>query len=167
MTKAFATTTAIVPVWVVYTSNERLLKHTVPTAWNSLSHYQVLPSHADECVTKKRVSLENLDAIRARFLELYIHKTPFQVQNDLDTCQTFGRDHLILGCFERAMSTLEKYQPSDFHSAFLPCYIVASLNKHIQFMETVMCQEQCGLNHRERLSNLKKKFNVSLPAAML
>jgi hypothetical protein len=74
----------------------------------------------------------------------------------------FGRDHLILGCFERALSTLEKYHPGDFHSAFLACYVVSSLTKHLSFMEDVMCQGQCSNNHRERLLCLKEKFNVQM-----
>jgi hypothetical protein len=184
--KSFASTTTVIPVFVAYTSNERLFKHTIPSP-NSLTHYQTLDSHADESVTKKRVSSENLLAIRSRFLEAFVHKTPHQAQEDLDACQTFGRDHFILGCFDRAMETLEKYAVSDFHSLFLPSYILSALNKNLLFHESVMCQsnnnncsssssskgengrpqhqqqaEPCASGHRERLQRLCEKFNVTV-----
>lgn len=177
--KSFASTTTVVPVFVAYTSNERLFKHTIPSP-NSLNHYQTLDSHADESVTKKRVSAENLLAIRSRFLEAFVHKTPYQAQEDLDACQTFGRDHFILGCFDRALETLEKYTASDFHSLFLPSYILSALNKNLHLVESVMCQSNsssnsngenglqqqqakpCASNHKERILRLCEKFNVTI-----
>jgi len=135
--KVFASTTPVTPVWIAYTSNERLFKHTLFSSGPKLS--QTLLSHADDSVHKKKVSQENLEAVRARFLELNVHATPRQDQKDLDTCGSFDRDHMILGCFDRALLLLEKYEPDDFHSAHLPAYIVSALNKHLEAMESTMC----------------------------
>lgn len=165
ITKVYASTAAVTPMWVAYSSNERLFKHVVPASVKGMS--QTLFSHADESVSKKKVSSENLEAVRARFLELNVHKTPVQDQRDLDICGTFDREHLILGCFDRALELLEKYTPSHFHSAHLPAYIVSSLTKNVDFLETVMCSAgaegpDCPRQHRQRVRQLREKYNVSL-----
>lgn len=135
--KVFASTASVCPMWIFYTSNERLYKHFVLKTGTGLSQSQ--SSHAEESVNKKKVSAENLEAVRARFLEMNVHKTPRQDQADLDSCGTFSREHFILGCFDRAMETLEKYTPAHFHSAHLPAYIVSALTKNLDTMEAVMC----------------------------
>lgn len=166
ITKVFASTAAVCPMWVFYTSNERLFKHFVPASTSGTGLSQTLYSHAEESVAKKKVSPENLEAVRARFLEMNVHKTPRQEQKDLDTCGTFTRDHCILGCFDRALETLEKYTPGDFHSAHLPAYIVSSLNKNLDSLEDVLCGStpapDCPLQHRLRVQRLREKYNVYL-----
>jgi hypothetical protein len=184
VTKIFASTAAVCPMWIFYSSNERLFKHSVPKTGTGLSQTQF--SHAEESINKKKVSPENLEAVRARFLEMNVHKTPRQDQVDLDTCGTFSRDHFILGCFDRALDTLEKYSPAHFHSAHLPAYIVSALHKNLDSMETVMCGcplpspasdqpggggggggnetsvADCPKEHRKRVRQLQEKFNVLL-----
>jgi len=187
--KVFASTASVTPVWVAYTSNERLFKHTIPAVGNKLP--QVLNSHADETVAKRKVSLENMEAVRARFLEANVHTAPKQLQRDLDTCGSFSRDHLILGCFDRALETLEKYSPDEFHSAHLPAYIVSALAKNLDRMESTMCcspvnasssdvaapvaaaspipeepmdkeAPDCSHQHRKRVEMARQKFGVTL-----
>jgi hypothetical protein len=152
-------------MWIFYSSNERLFKHAVSKIGTGLSQTQ--SSHAEELVQKKKVSPENLEAVRARFLEMNVHKRPRQDQADLDTCNTFSRDHFILGCFDRALETLERYTPDHFHSAHLPAYIVSALTKNLDSMETVMCGCQkpeldCVQQHRQRVRQLQEKFSVVL-----
>ena len=181
VTKVFASTASVCPMWIFYSSNERLFKHTVPKTGTGLSQNQF--SHAEESVNKKKVSPENLEAVRARFLEMNVHKTPHQDQADLDACGTFSRDHFILGCFDRALETLEKYTPAHFHSAHLPAYIVSALTKNLNSMEIIMCCcnnygttaevreptavagaeiADCPKQHRQRVRQLQEKYQVLL-----
>lgn len=182
MTKVFASTASVCPMWIFYSSNERLFKHVVPKTGAGLSQTQL--SHAEESVSKKKVSPENLEAVRARFLEMNVHKTPRQDQADLDACGTFSRDHFILGCFDRALATLEKYTPAHFHSAHLPAYIVSALTKNLGHMEAVMCcssgvnnsaaqddheasaaalaETDCPQQHKKRIRQLQEKYHVVL-----
>lgn len=121
---------------------------------------QILSSQI-EVVGKKRVSQENLEAIRARFLEMLIHKTPKQNPSDLEQCGTFERQHFIYGSMDRVLSTLEKYEASDFYNLYLPAYVLSGLSKNIDAMEADICG-QCQLNHRQRIDQLKLKYNINV-----
>jgi hypothetical protein len=167
-------------MWVFLTSNERLFRHTLPASacGSGRGFSQSHPSHADEILAKKKVSVENLEAVRARFIELYVHEKPFQSQNDLDAAGNFSRSHFILGTFDRALRLLEHYQLTDFHSAHLSAYVVSALVKHVDRMEEVMCESSgsahldeergggghrdCVHGHRQRIRQLVEKFNVCL-----
>ena len=79
--KIHSSTTTVSPLFVFYTSNERLFKHSIP-AMNNRGFSQSCPSQAEE-VGKKRVSAENLEAVKARFLEMYVFKGPPKNREDL------------------------------------------------------------------------------------
>jgi hypothetical protein len=87
---------------------------------------------------KRFVTSEDLAAIKNRFLEAYIHKKPFQDETHIKLNETYDRFHFIVGTFERAISTLEKYNPSDFHSSFLYRYVIGALRKNSLYYEEVM-----------------------------
>lgn len=159
--KIHSSTSTVSPLFVFYTSNERLFKHSIPAAAGSKGLTQTFPSQVEE-LGKKRVSAENLEAVKARFLEMYVHKTPYQEKSDLERCNTFSRDNFILGTFDRALTLLEKYPVTDFHSLHLPAYVLSGLSKNAALMETVMCDTgECTLRHGERIENLKKKFGLT------
>ena len=152
--KIHSSTTTVSPLFVFYTSNERLFKHSIP-AMNNRGFSQSCPSQAEE-VGKKRVSAENLEAVKARFLEMYVFKAPQQDRHDLERCNTFSRDHFILGTFNRALTLLEKYPVTAFHSLHLPAYVLSGLAKNAPLMESIMCEHQCTANHLTRLENLQQ-----------
>jgi hypothetical protein len=87
---------------------------------------------------KRFITLEDLAAIKNRFLEAYIHKKPFQDETHIKLNETYDRFHFLVGTFERAISTLEKYNPSDFHSSFLYRYVIGALRKNSLYYEEVM-----------------------------
>jgi hypothetical protein len=113
-----------------------------------------------EAMGRKRISHENVEAIRARFLEMFIHKPPKQLPSDLEKCGTFERPHFILGAFDKALSLLETYQVNDFHSLFLPAYVLSGLIKNLPLMEQVFCQDSCSAHHAQRIQHLVSKFNL-------
>ena len=157
--KVHSSTTTVSPLFVFYTSNERLFKHSIPATLNGRGFSQSCPSQAEE-VGKKRVSAENLEAVKARFLEMYVFKAPQQDKHDLERCNTFSRDHFILGTFNRALTLLEKYPVTAFHSLHLPAYVLTGLSKNAALMESTMCEGQCSQDHGLRINLLKEKFGL-------
>ena len=167
--KVHSSTTTVSPMFVFYTSNERLFRHVIPASMSGTGLSCSFSSQADGVPGKKRVSEENLEAVCARFLELMVFRIPQQDQCDLDNCGTFSREHFILGTYDRALDLLEKYGPSDFHSPHLPAYVTSALLKNLDIMEQVMCQstqdngdagKKCLFDHRQRVEGLRQKFNV-------
>ena len=157
--KIHSSTTTVSPMFVFYTSNERLFKHIVPTPKGSLCMTRTYPSQVDQ-PGKKRVSEGNLEAVQARFLEMFVFKAPKQRQEDLEKCGNFSRSHFIMACFDRALELLEKYPMTAFHSIYLPAYVLSGLAKNAPLMESVMCDNQCTANHISRLENLQQKFGL-------
>jgi len=86
---------------------------------------------------KKKIGGENLSAVKNRFLELYLHKVPPQEQAHINLAEVFDRYHFIVGTFERALSTLEKYSPADFPSQHLYAYVIGALRKNSLYYEEV------------------------------
>lgn len=144
-------------MFLFYSSNERLFKHVIP-AEHSGKGYQINCPSQVETAGKKRVSDENLEAVKARFLEMYVHKAPTQTKQDLECSGNFSRNHFICGTYDRALSLLEKYPLKAFHSLHLPAYVWSGLNKNAEMMENVMCEQNCQMNHGQRLNQLKLKF---------
>lgn len=164
--KIHSSTSTVSPMFVFYTSNERLFRHHIPAKFSSTGLPQTLYSQA-ETTGRKRISTDNLDAIRARFLEMLVHKTPKQNPSDLEQCNTFERQHFIMGTFDRALKLLEKYNVSDFHSLHLPAYVLSGLSKNLAQLEHNICgsidpMTPCSLNHQSRLDKLKIKYNIAV-----
>ena len=162
--KIHSSTVTIAPVFVVYTANERLFRHVIPAHLSGKGMPITHRSELDDMTTtgKKKISSENLEAVRARFLEMYCFKTPKQDPDDLERCGTFERPHFILGTFDRALSLLEEtYSPTDFHSPHLAAYVLSALVKNIDEMERVMCSDNngCQHQHRQRLQHVQEKYS--------
>ena len=159
--KIHSSTSTVSPMFVFYTSNERLFRHRIPAKFSESKLPLTLESQV-ETTGRKRISTDNLDAIRNRFIEMLIHKTPKQDPLDLERCNTFERHHFILGTFDRALATLEKYNVKDFHSPYLPAYVLSGLTKNLAQMEVDICGSSCLEQHQLRLEQLKIKFNASV-----
>ena len=167
VSKVHSSTTTMSPMFLFYTSNERLFKHTVGGSIPGSSLPLSFPSQA-QMPGKKRVSSENLEAIKARFLEMFCHKAPKQDKEDLKRGVNFDRSHFLLGTTPRAMALLEKYQLSDFPSNHLPAYIISALTKNADFIMGHLAETSVDTkntppsaeNYRQRLASLKKKYNV-------
>ncbi len=118
----------------------------------------MVPSHAERA-GNKRILPEELSAIQYRFLEMCVFQQPHQDQQDLERSDGFNRQHFILGTYTRAIDTLEKYSPSDFHSRNLPAYVIGALGKNAKMYEEVMEGDQ---NIRDRVFQLAQKFATIL-----
>lgn len=162
--KVHSSTSTVSPMFVFYTSNERLFRHRIPAKYSVNGLPQTMDSQV-EITGRKRISVDNLDAIKARFIEMLIHKTPQQNPSDLERCNTFERHHFIFGTFDRALSTMEKYNLSDFYSPYLPAYVLSGLSKNLSQLENDICGSPttpCTFQHQARLEQLKLKFNIAV-----
>jgi len=114
-------------------------------------HSQVMESLGG--LKKHFVSSKDLAAIKNWFLEFYLHTKPYQEEAHINLNKTFYRFHFIVGTFERAMATLEKYLPSDFYLAHLYDYIIKALKRNLFYYEEVLkgnCwwRGNCGLSRQ-------------------
>ena len=156
--KKHSSTTALSPMFVLYSSNERLFKHRIPAPIRGTGFGQTLHSQIETC--KKPPSPENVEAVRARFLEMFVFKAPRQDPRDLEKCTNFSREHFILATYFRAFEILEKHAVEDFPSAYLPAYALSALAKNLDFIESVMGKREGFELHRPRLERLQAKFKI-------
>ena len=173
--KCFASTTSVAPMFVFISSNERLFTYKIPANQSSTGLPLIYQSHADLCI-KKKMSKENLTALKSRFLELFACRAPVQEKTDLERAGNFSRHHFILGCFEKAIQCLDKYKPEQFYSVYLFTYVLAGLRKNLDFYEENMCSgpisfndsvpSDCPFQHRKKLENLEKKFGLTTISLM-
>ncbi len=105
---------------------------------------------------EKRLNPENVAAIKNWFLKLFVYHQLLQEDRDLELCDCFDRQHFIVSTFERAMSLLEKYKPSDFHIPLLYAYVISSLSKNVPMVEEVASDQE----HYMRINCLAAKYNV-------
>ena len=154
------------PLHLIYTSNQRLQDHSIrtpslfaeaaaaakagkrtrmgrppPPPPPSSTVKMTAASQVGESLgglKKHTVSLEDLKAIKNRFLEMYVHKKPFQEEAHLNLSEPFDRLDFIVGTFERALSVLERHFPGDFASPHLYGYVIGALKKNSLYYEEVM-----------------------------
>ena len=106
-------------------------------------------------VGQKRRHEESLNAIKARFVELFVMKAPKQNPDDLKHCDNFERDHCVLGIYERVLLTVEKYNKNDFHSNVMATYFTSALVKFADLYAVVM-----GDNPTRRIKLLMDKLDL-------
>lgn len=111
---------------------------------------------------KVKISAENLAAVKNRFLEMFIHQMPPCDKRDLAIAhrETFDRSHFIEGTFIRALQTLERYSPDDFHSEHLHNYVIGALRKNSLYFKEVMGEGH--QDHYERVLRLSQKYHFHL-----
>lgn len=136
VTKVHGTTYTLQPLFLFYSSNERMMTHKFsdslpnqPFQWrmyhgqvNEMSGYS-----GGSGGSRKRVTEENLSALQNRFIECFVRKPPKLDPNDLPQSGGFQRMHGILGMYTRIVETLQRYKPSDFFSPVLPQYVLHGL----------------------------------------
>ncbi len=107
----------------------------------------------------KKVSAENLAAVKNRFIEMFIYQIPSYDKRDLAIArrESFDWSHFIVGTFIWALETLERYSLVDFHSEHLQNYVIGALQKNSMYYEEVMGEGH--KDHYERVLRLSQKYN--------
>ena len=126
VTKIHSTVYTLQPLFLFYSSNERLLTHKFSTDTNGNKFSRIYPSQVNE-VGKKRASEESLLAIQNRFIEAFVRQPPPLNARDLPQCGGFQRMHAILGLFKRIIKILLNYSARDFYSPVLIQYVIQGL----------------------------------------
>lgn len=134
VTKIHSTTYTLPPLFIFYTSNERLLSHKFNT-----SHIgRFYDSQVYEVGRKRAASEESIVAVQNRFIEAFVRTPPPLNKDDLPESGGFQRIHAILGMFKRVTRIMKNYQPSDFFSPVLVQYVLHGLCANSQQYAEVM-----------------------------
>ena len=139
-TKIHGTTLPLPPLFIFYSSNERLMNHEFPLPPTTEGE-DVKPvvgrltwrfyGHQVHSVGKKRISEDNLKAVQNRFIEGFVRQAPPLKPTSLPKYGGFQRLHGVLGMFPRILSILSKYEPTDFHSPVLYQYVLSGLASNV------------------------------------
>lgn len=132
VTKIHSSTYTLQPLFIFYSSNERLMTHKFK---DSLPHqpfqWRLYHGQVNETLGlmggRKKVADENLSALQNRFIEAFVRKPPKLDANDLPQSGGFQRMHGILGMYPRILSIMMKYDKEDFYSPVLSQYVLHGL----------------------------------------
>lgn len=146
VTKIHSTVYTLMPVFLFYSSNERLMHHRFNVTGTNIALGKPYYSQVN-VVGKKRASDENLLALQNRFIEAFVREPP-NLGAELPASGGFQRIHGVLGIYDRIVNMMNQYQSTDFHSAIVRQYIMHGLcaNYH----------QYCALNGKQPPVCLKK-----------
>lgn len=128
--KVHSTTITLPPLFLFYSSNERLMTHEfnkpeekAKFGWKFYGSQALKPG-------QKRVSKGHLTAVQNRFIEAFVRQRPAIDPSNLPKYGGFQRIHGVLGLFPRVISILAKYDSKDFHSPYLYLYVLKALCRY-------------------------------------
>ena len=79
----------------------------------------------------KTIHESDLQAVKKRFIEVFVRSRPVLPENALPSCGSFNRDHLIVGLFVQIVRILFKYEKTDYNSDYLYLYPISSCCKNL------------------------------------
>ena len=136
--KVHSSTEPLPPLFLFYSSNERLLTHEFhPDKTKPLMNWRHYGSQAVK-PGQKRISQEHVTAVQNRFIEVFVRQRPQLEIQYLPTSGGFKRMHGVLGMFERILAILSKYESKDFHSPYLYLYALKALSRYSSLYEITM-----------------------------
>jgi hypothetical protein len=136
--KVHSSVTILPPLFVLITSNGRLLDHRVREKALIGSHEftTVLPSKMTLSGPGRRRDEETVNAIKNRFLECHIRRRPENRLKQFKRLGTFKRIHFVLAMFVRVVHLLERYKPADFYSEAVYFYALSGLKLNADYFDT-------------------------------
>ena len=138
VTKIHSTTYTLPPLFLFYSSNERLMSHKFDNPPPDKKNFcRLYPSQVNS-PGKKQVSDELLLAVQNRFIEAFVREAPPLNQADLPQSGGFQQTHAILGMFKRVIGLMHHYQPTDFYSPVLIQYVLQGLCANCKLHTEVM-----------------------------
>jgi hypothetical protein len=135
VTKIYSTVYTLQPLFLFYSSNERLMTHKFdgPRTYTSQA-------------TGKRISNDSLAAVQNRFIEAFVRSPPPLNKDDLPAFGGFQRIHAILGLFKRIVTIMRHYEPHDFFSSVLVQYVLHGLcANNAQHSKVMQCDGTLAL----------------------
>jgi len=127
--KVHGTTEDLNPLFIFYSSNERLMGHDFPPSPCSQSWTVsgIRYNHQVVMNGKRALSEDCLLAIQNRFIECFVRKAPPLHRDRLPRSGGFRRLHGVLGMFRRVLSILAAHDADDFVSPVLCQYVLKGL----------------------------------------
>jgi hypothetical protein len=135
--KVHSSVTILPPLFVLITSNGRLLDHKVREKALVGTHEftAALPSKMTLSGPGRRRDEETVNAIKNRFLECHIRRRPENRMKQFKRLGTFKRIHFVLAMFTRIVDLLEKYKPADFYSEAVYFYALSGLKLNAEYFD--------------------------------
>lgn len=161
--KVHSGTITLPPLFLFYSSNERLMNHRFNGARQSLMQPKVYSSQVN-VVGKKKCHEENLVAIQNRFIEAFVRSAPPLDVNDLPRSGGFQRMHGVLGIYDRVIQIMQHYQPADVFSPVLTQYVLHGLVKNVQDYRKVF-QQDVGPILQELTEKFLPQETINIPSA--
>ena len=106
-----------------------MLDHKFKTPEKSGLSYKT--KYISDLQPTKTIYESDLQAVKKRFIEVFVRSRPTLPQNALPTCGSFTRDHLIIGLFCQVVRILFKYNKTDYNSEYLYLYPISSCCKNL------------------------------------
>ena len=133
-TKVHSKTNVIPPTFLMATSNQNLLDHRFAKAEDARFAHKVL--YKSEILPGTRIREGDLEAVKFRFLEVFVRQRPTLPENCLPTSGTFSRLHFIRGMYAQVAGILSRLDPSDLECPAMFRYGVAGLAKNVNLLST-------------------------------
>jgi len=133
------------PLFLFITSNQHLMTHSfepgtkfIKNVYESNIDAQQHHQKRGEGGRKRKriyVDPDDLKAVRARYLEMFIRKRPTLPSECLPEKDSFSRENAIQGIYSRIIAILVKYETrKEYKSPYLFLYGIAGLCKNIILM---------------------------------
>jgi hypothetical protein len=118
---------------VLATSNKHLYAHRFKTAEKIGMSFRTL--YKSDIQPTKSIHEADIDAVRNRYLEVFVRQRPVMPPNAMPTSGNFTRNHLIRGLFFFIGNLLQKYQKDDFSSEYLYLYALTGMTKNLWMIQ--------------------------------
>lgn len=132
-TKVHSKTKAVKPMHVLATSNKHLYAHRFKTAEKIGMSFRTL--YKSDIQPTKSIHEADIDAVRNRYLEVFVRQRPVMPPQAMPTSGNFTRNHLIRGLFFYIGNMLQKYQKDDFSSEYLYLYALTGMTKNLWMIQ--------------------------------
>ena len=153
--KVHSSTVCLPPLFLLYTSNQRLMSHTFPSSSAGKTHL-LSNTYLSQANDPRGTRKEAISALQNRFLEAYCRRKPPLDVGCLPRSGTFQRVHFIVGLYSRILAILEHQKADDFYSPALYLYALMGLASNAELMKTVADQD-----YRDRLRGLAERYAIS------
>jgi len=172
--KVHSITKTLPAVFIFFTSNQHLLCHTFDTpdfntGWPRFSY----PGQGDVENTDQRfrvVDQQNLSAIKARFIELFVRDVPTIPEQFLSS--SFNRVNCIMGIYPYVIDILLQFEPEDYKTPYLYLYSFNGICENIfriqnetekKNIQEMMCYliEKYKLDSTQKFDLISKAFKTT------
>jgi len=158
--KTHGQTQSIAPMFLILTSNQKMMAHRFAKP-DPFSETPLKTCYLSDLQPTKSVHVADIEAICARYIEVFVRRKPEIPLEALPTCGVFTRQHAIVGLFQHVLSILKKYSKSDFHSAYFYLYSIGGLCKNLKLMreeqQSLLLPQIISLFEQYQLTEIQRK----------